>query len=88
MNLKIKVILLVVSFLMFIFGSFFYLSLQHLQENKRLLEAGIKREGESLITATKEALSITLPSRDYFLVKKYGKELVRERENITLYQAG
>ncbi|MGA1869941.1 MAG: ATP-binding protein [bacterium] len=84
MNLKIKFIFIVLFFLTFVFCNFLYLSYHHFKRDRHLLESGIKREGESIIAATREALSIILPSRDYSLVRSYGKDLVRERNNITL----
>ena len=82
MKLKTKTILITASVLLLVFCSVAALNLYHIGTVETMLETSVNREGQSLIFATSEALSITLPSRDYSLVEAYGRELVAKRTNI------
>ena len=85
MKLKTKTILIVITVLLMVFLSVATLNLYHIGKVGSMLEAGVGREGQSLIIATSEALSITLPSRDYSLVEAYGRELVNRTENVKVF---
>ena len=82
MSLQVKIVSGILLVLLLIFASVGFLNWRSIQRVSTLLEASIDREGKSLITATSEALALSLPSRDYALVEAYGANLLQGRENI------
>ncbi len=82
MTLRIKTIIVVISVLLPAFGSVIAINWRHTGEVRSMVDSCIEREGMSLLIATSEALSLSLPSRDYSLVEEYGRTLVNERTGI------
>jgi methyl-accepting chemotaxis protein len=82
MPLKIKILAGITVVLLLIFGSVGSLNWYSIHKIKVLLEASIEREGQTLLTATSEAMALSLPSRDYALVALSGQRLIQDRPNV------
>lgn len=82
MPLKIKFLAGITVVLFLLFGSVGSLNWYSIYKIKALLEASIEREGQTLLTATSEAMALSLPSRDYALVALSGQRLIQDRPNV------